>query len=426
LRFCAAVARVTAVALGCRVLTAQQAALTLQDCIRLALAAPSPVSLARQDAEIARYGITAARSAFLPQVGVGNGFTYNSPLAGVSGNTGTFVALNGVREYQSAATTGIEIDTSGRLRADLARARADQQIAGANLVLTERDLKRSVAAAYYRLLLTRRLVAANRDLLGEAQSFAQRTEALFRSGEVARADAVKAQSQLAFLEQALQASELEARIANADLAAFWTRDVQDELSVEDKLTDPPRPDTQNQSADGFLRRPEFRLFDAERRGFEADFRRERAALLPQLTLNLQYGIDANRISWADRGQAAFFTFNVPVFDWFRARSLAQQFRLRATQVETRRAFSVRQFSRDYENALNRVRLIFEQIGMAERQVSTSAENLQLARIRYEGGEGPALDVVAAQTQLSQARTNYFNALAAYAMARTELEVASGR
>jgi outer membrane protein TolC len=117
---------------------------------------------------------------------------------------------------------------------------------------------------------------------------------------------------------------------------------------------------------------------------------------------------------------------VPVFDWFRARSLAQQFRLRATQVETRRAFSVRQFSRDYENALNRVRLIFEQIGMAERQVSTSAENLQLARIRYEGGEGPALDVVAAQTQLSQARTNYFNALAAYAMARTELEVASGR
>jgi outer membrane protein TolC len=44
-------------------------------------------------------------------------------------------------------------------------------------------------------------------------------------------------------------------------------------------------------------------------------------------------------------------------------------------------------------------------------VKLSKDNLRLSRVRYEGGEGVALDVVAAQGQLAQARANYFTAKA---------------
>ena len=47
-------------------------------------------------------------------------------------------------------------------------------------------------------------------------------------------------------------------------------------------------------------------------------------------------------------------------------------------------------------------------------------------MRYEGGEGLALDVVAAQNQLAQARTNYYTAVAGYLNAKADLEVATGR
>ncbi len=56
----------------------------------------------------------------------------------------------------------------------------------------------------------------------------------------------------------------------------------------------------------------------------------------------------------------------------------------------------------------------------------SEDNLRLSRVRYEGGEGTALDVVTAQGQLAQARANYFTAKANYLAARVDLEVASGR
>ena len=52
--------------------------------------------------------------------------------------------------------------------------------------------------------------------------------------------------------------------------------------------------------------------------------------------------------------------------------------------------------------------------------------MKLSRTRYEGGEGPALDVVASQQQLQQARVNYFTVLADYSNARADLEVATGR
>jgi outer membrane protein TolC len=72
-----------------------------------------------------------------------------------------------------------------------------------------------------------------------------------------------------------------------------------------------------------------------------------------------------------------------------------------------------------------VRAAYAQIALTRAQVTLSAENLRLSRVRYEGGEGSALDVVAAQGQLADARTNYFTTLARHLEARADLAVAAG-
>jgi outer membrane protein len=145
-----------------------------------------------------------------------------------------------------------------------------------------------------------------------------------------------------------------------------------------------------------------------------------------LSLVEQYGIDSTRFSFADRGYASFVHLNVPVWDWWRARSASRQFMLKAAQVDTNRQIAERTFSKEYSDALARVDLVFLQIALTERQVKLSEDNLRLSRVRYEGGEGTALDVVAAQGQLAQARANYFTAKANYLNARVDLEVAAGR
>lgn len=104
--------------------------LTLDECIRRALSVPSAVSLARQDRIIAERERIQARAGFLPISGVNFGYTYNSPAL-QDRSTFSFVALNGVREFVILGNIFQEIDTSGRLRADYARARANQQASAA-------------------------------------------------------------------------------------------------------------------------------------------------------------------------------------------------------------------------------------------------------------------------------------------------------
>lgn len=396
--------------------------LTLADCIRLANSVPSVVTVTRQEARIAALGITAARSSFLPHAGFTGGAIYNTPRT----DRQAFVSFNGAREYLTQAGIAMELDTSGRLRAAYARAKVDQDIAQSGAQISERDLRRAVTVAFYRLLVTRRVVEASEANLEEATKFETRVKALLGAGEAARADLVKASAQVAAFDQQVRIARLDAKLANQDLSSYWTADVDQELTLDDALApltlEPERPE----SPGAFLRRTEFRLFDLQKRGFQLDAKRERAMLLPQISLGMNYGIDANRYDWRERGTALVATLNVPIFDWFRARSLAGQFTTRSQQVESTRQVTERIFSKEYEAAKTRVTSVRDQLLSADQQVKLFEENLKLSQVRYEGGEGPALDVVVAQTQLQQARANYFSTLFSLAAAKADLEVAAGR
>ncbi|MCL4523986.1 MAG: TolC family protein [Acidobacteria bacterium] len=400
-------------------------ALTLEECIRLAQSVPSAASVAKQESEIAGFGVKQAQAALLPQSQFDTAYTYNSVLRGGS-PLQSFVALNGVREYQFLLTASQEIDLSGRLRADVARARAERDVAGASAAITQRDIKRAVTAAYYRLLLARHLEQALRDSLAEAESFEKRTRLLLEQGEAAQADLVKAAGGAAFLRQAYNAAQLDAQTANHELAAFWTKDVAAALDIVDVFDPPPAPESAASLAGTFLSRPEFSLLDAQRRSFIQESRRIRANLYPQANLSFQYGLDTNVIRARDRGYALFVNLNVPIFDWMRTLNASKQFRLRAEQTDNSRALAERVFSRDFESARTRVKMLFEQIGIAAAQMKLAEEDVRLSRIRFEGGEGSALDVVTAQTQLAQARGNYYTSIANYLNARADREVAAGR
>src|SRR5204863_1045188 len=121
--------------------------------------------------------------------------------------------------------------------------------------------------------------------------FAARTELLNAKGEAARADVVKAAGQVEFLRQARRAAELDAALANQELAAFWTEEVRPPLAVIDVLDQPPPPPPPAVALD---HRPELALLEAQRRGLEADARAAHAARYPQANVTAEYGLDANR------------------------------------------------------------------------------------------------------------------------------------
>jgi len=410
---------------------AQQAPLTLDDCINLALKAPSAVSVAESQQAAAAEAQTIARGALLPQLSYQGGFVYNSPIENRP-QPFSFVALNGVREYLSAIDSTWEIDLSGRLRAGMALARAQRDIAGADLKLARRELRRAVAVAFYDVLLTRSIVDLEQQGVNETREFEGRTRARQRQGEASMADVHRAAAQRARFEQRLSQANLNARLANQILASFWTTDVDRPLTLAAALENaPPLPPAiaggGTEPPDTAIRqRAEFERLEAIQRTFRAEHAAARAALRPQANVVFQYGIDANNARIADRGYAAFVNLSVPVFDWFQARGAARQARYREQQTEQEQTMAQRAFSREYLAAKARAESWHERTSLAQSELADSRENLRLARLLYDSGEGMALDVVTAQTEVSDAGTSYYGALAAYQRALIDFEVASGR
>lgn len=398
---------------------------TLDQCISLAKNAPSTVKRARQQLAAAREGVLAAESNFLPKLSVSNTFTYNSPLL-YDRSQFSFVALNGVREYSTLGTSSLEVDSAGRLRALLDRARANEKMAAADVSLSDRDLSRAVAIAFYHLLLARRLAASAQENLDAARDFEQRVKKLVAGEEASRADEDKASLEVAVLEDTAQASDLEAENANHDLASFWTADVTQPLVLTDDLDREPEPYQFAVLDVPYLNRPEFRLLDAQEEGYLADSRQARARMLPQLNLAFQYGVDAVQWTSRNRGYAGFAHLEIPLSDWFSARKEQRGFRLQAQQVDTDRAIAKRLFSKEYQDSLASVTSTYEQTQTTEREVALARENLRLSQLRFQNGEGSALDVVTSQNSLVQAEIDLFSSRANYLNAQSALKVASGQ
>lgn len=401
-------------------------ALTLEQCVELAYAAPSDVSIAREQREAADAGLKAAWGGFLPHASLDGGYTYNRPLRD-DHDTQSFASLDGIDHYVAVGDLTAELDTSGRLRAGLRQARAERDAATAAHQLSRRELRLEVSRAYFAALLARKLVAVARDSLDEAKWFEDRARRLTEHGEAARVDVVQASAQVAELGQRLQDAELNASLSQQELASFWTPDVSAPLALADVLDgpEPEAPPELEPDAAWMDARPQSALLDARRRALLAEARGARAQRLPQADVSFRYGLDAVRKEIDDRGYAVFVHLNVPLFDGWKASSAAHQLEVRARQVAARQQIQMRQLAKRYEGARERVVSLRGQVANARTRVDLLDDALRLSRVRYDGGEATALEVLNAQAQLAAARADLYRTKAAAWQAAEDLRAVTG-
>lgn len=400
--------------------------LTLEACWKLAEAQYSLVERARLDERAAGEQVRQARAGFLPQLAYLNAYTYNTPRL-EDRSTMSYVALNGIREYVSQPTVTQEIDLSGRLRAELQRGRAGRQVAEARTLLTRRDLRLAVREAYYAVLEAQHNVATAQRTLDEAEAFHRKTQLMAEQGEAARADVIKAEVQLAGKRRDLWAAQTGAVNAGLRLKSFWTEDLAQPPRIEDTfLKVPEGQDYLGWDAAWVARRGEFSLLGAAEQAVRAEARLARSDRRPTLNLVYAYGIDANQVRIRERGQAAFATLRIPLFDWGRSKSRERQAQFAGQQIDVDRHLSRRLFTAEFYTERNNVDLAVKQMAEGRREVELARESLRLARLRYDGGEAPALEVVEAQNTAAGAELAYNQAVFQYHMSRARLEVATGQ
>jgi outer membrane protein TolC len=319
------------------------------------------------------------------------------------------------------------------------RAAALEVVARAKAEVARRGLAVTVTRAYYALLSGQRKYASAQQALDQARRYLDISRNLERGGEVAHSDSVKAEIQYTAQEQAFRESKLTMDSARLDLAVLLFRDFDQNFTVVDDLalTSAVPAFSEIQTMAG-RQNPELRAAISTANAAKLDVTIARQAFLPTLTADFAYGIEANAFALHSTVAAApdkgplpnlgyFLTvsLNVPVWDWGAKSSRVRQAVLKREQANVEVTAAQRSLMRDLQGFYQEAQTAREQLDSLRHSVDLAAESLRLNELRYQAAEATILELVDAQTTLTQARNAFDDGLARYRLAVTNLQTLTG-
>ncbi len=412
----------------------QPVVITLDEAIHRAQANEFNYVSAAAGNRIARLDRSIARNGQLPSAVYLNQYLYTQgnglpPVPGTTEPLPKFIANNGVHEYISALSVNETLGLAGV--AGVHRADAAAAMAAAELEVARRGLVAGVTGLFYGSIAADHKFAVAERAHQEAMDFSKLTGQREDAREAAHADVVKAQLQEQQRQRELQDATLAAERARLELGVLLFPDPRTAYSLQaDAGPAPlaPRADIEQAAAKN---NPELKSALAALNVSNADVLTARAAYLPDLGLNVTYGIDAPQfaVNGPDRvrnlGYSASVTLDIPVWDWFSTQHRVKQSEIRRDVAKVALTTTQRQLIARLDEAYSEAVAARDQLASLEASVSTAGESMRLTKLRYNGGEATVLEVVDAQSAFLMAENALEDGRVRYETARANLQTLTG-
>jgi outer membrane protein TolC len=117
--------------------------------------------------------------------------------------------------------------------------------------------------------------------------------------------------------------------------------------------------------------------------------------------------------------------NVPVWDWGTLRSKLHQSELKQEQARAELSQMQRQLLGNLYGSYNEATVAHAAVGESRHTAELAPESLRLINLRYHAGASSALEVVTAESTLTQARNAYDDAQVRYRVALENLKTLTG-
>ena len=413
------------------------AVLTLQDALDRAKSIDLSVQAAILELNNAHESVVQAKAARLPSV------TGTSQYIGTQGNgvtpNGRYVGADGVHVYRTVATLHQEISPANILATDYKKAQAAQALANAKVDIARRGLDVTVTQNYYAVVSAQRRYATTQQGVQQAQRFLEITQQQERAGEAARSDAVKAELQLQQQRRNFQGAALAIENSRLNLAVLLSSALDENFTVVDDLDSakalPTFPELQTMAEN---ENPALKAAHAALEQASVDTRGARNGLLPSLSLDANYGIEANAFklhsipaaepaagSLPNLGYSFSFNLSIPIFDWGSSRSKVRQAQTRERQANLELTQAQRQIAGSLYAFYNEAIGARAAVDLARTAADLAAESLRLVNLRYQAGASTVLEVVDAQNTLIEARTAYDDAQVRFRVSIASLQSVTG-
>ena len=412
--------------------------ITLQDALQRAQKNSADFLAVVSDRKAAREDVVQARSERLPQLSSTWSYLGTQGNGGLVSD-GRFVTNDGVHIYRAWAVLKQELSANTILGTAQGKALAAEALANAKIEIARRGLNVTVTKNFYDMVSGQRKYATAQEAVAQARRFRDLTLDQERAGQGPHSDTIKAEIQYQQAVQGFDDAMLAMENARLNLAVVIFPQLNENFTAVDDLESAPSlpgfPEVQDMAG---KQNPSLRVAMETLRESNFDVSTARAAFYPVISLETDYGIEANafalhsvRAAFPEAGvlpNLGYFlqiNMNVPVWDWGSLRSKYHQAQYKQDQAKAELSQTQRELLNSLYTAYNEALVARSAVTKLRQIADLANESLRLVTLRFQGGTSTVLDVVDAQSTLIQTRNTYDDAQVRYRVALANLQNLTG-
>lgn len=398
--------------------------LTLEDVLELAYRNNPDIRVAQLELERSRAALREAQAGLYPQVSL------NGTLQGQNSRTSAITGAGITqREELTGAVSGqvdvtYNIFSSGQRQATIRAAEEQVRLSELELERRRAVLRLNTVNEYYDLQRAIEQIRISTAFLEEAERNLRDTQLREDVGVGTRFDVLRAEVQSANARQQLAQAQSDRQVAQRQLARRLNLPPSlDVTTVEVAIAGSWPLSLEDSIVQAYQSRAELEQQLVQRQISEQQQRAALAALGPQVDLFANYNLQNTFNN--DNGFTDNYSFGIRaswvLFEGGAAAARADQ-RQADIEIADRRFEETRGTVRfEVEQAYFTLQSNRQNIDTARLAVEQAREALRLARLRFEAGVGTQLDVISAQSDLTEAEVNLVDAILGYNRSLAALE-----
>lgn len=409
--------------------------LSLDSCRKMALSQSESLQQAENRYRQSCLDNKIASAAMLPKIEASATGTYVFPDMDMMGMD---LRMRGT--YMAGITLAQPLYAGGKIMTGKKLARLGMEIAGEQKRMTEMDVLVEADNAYWTLIAVRQKVQM-------LQSYKEQMDSLFAQVSTAVEAGLSTDNELLRIEASksdisyqLQKAENGEELCRLSLCRITGIDADAALELTDTIV---RIEAPVMLAAGIDHRPELKLLEHQVEASRRQIQMSKADMLPTVGLAAGYtyygNIKLNSMVDAGNGTmvpysqefrdglgAVMLSVKIPIFEWGANLRKVKKAKIDFRNAELELGKNSRLMTLEVQNAMNNLYDCYRLIKTAETGLRHAEENLRVTGNKYAVAMAPLSDLLDAQSQWKQAKSNLIEAQTQYKIYETEYLRATGK
>ncbi len=411
---------------------------TLSDSVREALENNWSVKAKKEKVEESEFARRQAKADFMPVLSTSYGYTRLDEVQMSSAQTfGPFTIpsreLNEQNNFQWKGTITQPLFTGHALTSAYELSKLGIDLSMIDLELEKLDLALKVKEAYFNILGADKSVEVAQSAVESLESHLKVARNFYEVGMIPINDLLKAEVELANSQHNLIIAQNASKLSRASFNILLSRPIDSKFEIEDILIYIPEEVDFEEYVDKALKsRPEIKTLDINIVQIDQQIILAKSKYYPEIAFTYNYikegdQLDVSGSEFHDSNSwQATVGLSWTLWNWGKTRYSVRQNESRKRQLNQTRKNLEDGIRLEIKKGILDLQVAEKNIPTTKKAIEQAEENLRVSEERYKAQVTTSTEVLDAQTLLSQARVNYYEALYNHNLAKARLLRAIGK